>query len=225
MIAVVAIALLSVSCGKEHDETKNPSVITAKDVINSSSDIAMVKAVMDSYRDEEIIATANYEKDGFKLTLPKTVPNECLMKVGDEFGDEEWVEISDPSAKLGVTWVYAFDKKDKEIGDFYFLGITTRSYVAAMYIYADKKFTMKGKIDEDSYIDEYNCSFNKGWNVLYFVESMFESSSLITTQKPADVKLEWVFEDSWWKSQNEHNSVLQKHTTLAKKRALRDSTF
>jgi len=212
MIAVVAVSLLAAKCGTDPDDPPSdggtttfddPSVIIAKDVINSNPDIVSVKAVMynEETDEEKVIATGKYENNGFKITLPKTISNEYLFDADEAFGDEQGIVISDPNAKIGVAWVYAFNDKGKEIGDFYCLGITTKYYVDAMYVYADRNFTIKGKIEEGKYVDEYDCSFKKGWNILYAIDGNFEYFFLLSTQKPADINMEWIFEESYsWES-------------------------
>ena len=212
MIALMAIALFS-SCKKD-DDSENPSVMSAQNVINSNSDIVTVKAMMWSEitDDPEIIATTSYNNNGFKLTL-KTPPESCLYKITDEFELEYGIDISDPNAKVGDAFAIAFDNSGEEIGEFYQMGMNTRYYAGARYVYADRNFTMKGKVEDDGYdyVEEFNCSFKKCWNILYFLESNFENYSLVSTQKPSEVALEWIFEDYKCCKSNQHQSLFQKH--------------
>ena len=199
MIVLMAVTMIFFACKKEPDTPV--SVIKAKDVINGNSDIVTVKAVMEHNVtwDEEVVATGSYEKNGFALTLPKEVPDKYLSEVGDEvFEFEEWVTISDPKAKVGVAWFNAYNKNDKEIGYFYYLGISTKYYVDAMYIYSDRNFTVKGKFEEKNYSEEVDCSFKKGWNIVYMIEGTFEEKYMFTTKNKTDVKMEWVFDDYYY---------------------------
>ena len=202
MIALMAIALFS-TCKKDDDTVVKPSVMSAKNVINSNSDIVSVKALTyDDNTDEEVIlATTPYQNDGFKLTL-KTPPENCLYEIGYAFEfEDERIVVSDPNAKIGFAGATAYNHKDKEMGEFYFIGISTRCYVDAIYIYADRNFTVKGKIDYGesvSYYEEYNCSFKKGWNILYVIEGNFEGHLLFTTKNTSGVTLEWVFDENYY---------------------------
>ena len=204
MIALMAITLFS-ACDKEKDSKNDSSVITAKNVINSTSDIVSAKAVIYDYN-TVILATAPYQNDGFKLTL-KTPPASCLYSAGDD--PEPEVVISDPKAKMCDVRIAAFDNTDEEMGEFYCWGADTRTYAAANYVYADRNFTIKGKIiDEDEYLGEYNCSFKKGWNIIYMVAQIHEGSFLISTQKPSGLAMEWELENIYLKS-NQHQNLFK----------------
>ena len=207
MIALMAITLFS-ACKKDDDSTGN-DVMSAKNVINSIPDIASVKAVMDdsAIEDELVIATTLYQNNGFKLSL-KTPPATCLYEARYSFDSEYDVIISDPNAKMGFVWANAFDNKDEEIGDFYYWGMNTRTYVEANYVYADRNFTVKGKIEDDEYdyFEEFNCSLKKGWNIIYWIEK--EDCCLISTQKPSDITMEWAFEGYFCKS-NQHQNLFK----------------
>ena len=217
MIALMAIALFS-ACDKENDSsggnTPNPSEINAKNVMNSNSEIVSVKAVLyDENTDEEVIlATSPYQNNGFKLTL-KTPPASCLYSIGDDLEPE--MVISDPKAKIGDVEVAAFNNNDEEIGGFYYWGANTRTYAEANYVYADRNFTIKGKImDEDEYLGEYNCSFKKGWNIIYMIAHFDEETVLITTRKPSGITMEWEFDIYLlWKS-NQHQNLFKMHENV-----------
>jgi hypothetical protein len=204
MMAIIAMTFLTFSC-QDKDLTGQNEII-AKDVLDSSEDIATAKALLDYgiYKsdDENVIATADYENDGFKLKLPKTVSDQYLYEVGDEFDGENWITVSDPKAKMNAIWLSAYNNKDKYIGDFYHMGWNTRYYVDAAYIYSDRKFTITGKFEYDDehykYTEEFDCNLKKGWNVLYFVDEEFNAKSIITTQKPSEVKMEWIFDESYY---------------------------
>ena len=190
MIALTVIVLFS-ACKKDDDSSgansPNPSVINAKNVVGNG-EIVSVKALMKNYITGEkiVIATSKFEKNGFRMTLP-TPPEACLNEAGAEFGGF----ISDLKAKVGFLDVAAFNEKDKKEGAMYFLGINASYYVDAYYVYSDRDFTIKGYY----HYAEYDCSFKKGWNLLYYVENSVSLKDYYTTQKPAEVTLEWVFND------------------------------
>ena len=223
MIALMAIVLFS-SCKKDDDSTGN-NVMSAKNVINSIPDIASVKAVMydNSIKSALILATVPYQNNGFNLTL-KVPPATCMYEVEDELDPEYYnITISDPKAKIGGVEVAAFNNNDEEIGGFYNWGTNTRTYAEANYVYADRNFTVKGQMvdpDDGEYLGEYNCSFKKGWNIIYTIAQTGEETTLITTQKPSEITMEWEFDNYlFWKS---NKTLLLNHkSTIAKRRALR----
>jgi hypothetical protein len=197
IIALMAILFLAVSCGPKEKKT-DPSIINANTIISGSSDIVTVKALMYVYEaeEEEVITTTAYEKGGFKLELPKTLPNKFLYEIFEEFEDVEWITISDPKAKLAGTLLNAYSKKDKEMGEFYCFGTNKRIWVDAFHLYADRDFSIKGKYIERYWSDEYNLSLKKGWNIVYSVDE--EYGWTLTTQKPADLIMEWAFEENYY---------------------------
>ena len=190
----MAIVLFT-TCNKDDDSSgntssENPSFINAKNVV-SNGDIVSVKALMENYITEEdvVIATSKFENNGFTMVLP-TPPEQCLYEVRGTFNGI----VSDLKAKIGFLNVGAFNMKDKKEGALYFLGISANYYVDAYYIYADRDFTVKGQ-GGNYYYTEYNCSFKKGWNILYYVENSSGNKTYYATKKPAEVTMEWVFDD------------------------------
>jgi len=205
----MAIAMLATTCGPDEPNKPgpsnpptplDPSVITATNVINSNSSIATVNAFMEDETswEEEVIATSTYKNDGFTLGLPKTVADKFLYQIDEEFESDEWLTVSDPEAKVGGTWLYASNNSDKEIGEFSYFGVNNRLWVDAFYMYADRNFTIKGKYEYGPYTDEYDMSFKKGWNIIYSVEEMFGYTWTLTTQKPAGLVMDWVFEEYYY---------------------------
>lgn len=204
----MVLAMLSYQCRKTPrdggDETSNVLSIVANNLINGNDRIVTVKAVVDLYDswDEEVIATGKYQNNGFRITLPPVIDNKYLYLFSEEFEGENWIKISDPNAKVGGMWLSAYNNKDKEIGYFYLFGLSTRYSVDAIYLYADRNFTVTGRYEYPcGEYEEYNCSFKKGWNILYFVEENFNYNFTVTTQKPTGVDIEWIFdEDYYWES-------------------------
>jgi hypothetical protein len=217
MMASIAISFLFFSC-QDKDLTSNNQVI-AKDIVNSSGDITTVEAVIDNFEtDEEIVvATTKYEKNGFKIKLPQTVSDQYLYKQELEFEGEDWIKVSDPEAKVNVVWFIAKNNKNEYIGMFYYMGISTRYYAHAMYLYSDRKFTITGKFDEDGYAEEYDCNIKKGWNVMYLFAEHFEDRYTVTTKKPTDLKMDWLFEDGNYLLQNENANKSFKFTNMINK--------
>jgi len=194
MIALMAIVLFT-SCKKDDEKTSeiNPSEINAKNVINNGN-IFSIRALMTNYLSEDaedvVIASSKFDDGAFNMSLP-TPPEYCLHEIGESFGGF----TSDLKAKIGFLDVAAINMKEKVEGSLYLLGISPSYYVDAYYMYSDRNFTIKGKSGSYYYTEECNCSFKKGWNILYYIEDSSGQKDYYTTQKPTGVNLEWVFED------------------------------
>jgi hypothetical protein len=199
LTTIVAMVGISSTCGGDpvpDDQGDTDPKIVALHVYNGSSNIVTAKALIDSYTtgDEVVVATCKYENNGFNLTLPKTISDEHLYEIG-EF-EYETITVSDPKAKVGGIWIEGYNAKDKYIGEFYYYGASSKYYASSGTLYSDRNFTLKGQFNEYGYIFEYNCSFKQGWNILYYVEERFGNKTTVTTQKPADVNMNWMFEES-----------------------------
>jgi len=211
LIALMAIASVLVSC---QDKESGGYVVEAKNVLYSNNKIATVEA-QSIYFDAseydyyyETIASCSYEKNGFKIKLPKTLNGKFLEPWDDDGMD--YITISDKNAKVGIVEFYALDKSGEEIGEFYFEGKSSSIFSEgeAVYVYADRNFTMKGtdegfeEEDEFSYswYEECNCTFKKGWNIIYTTYDVDIDSQkvtiLLTTNKPSGMNWVWSF-DYW----------------------------
>ena len=224
MMATVVTVMVFVACKKDPEplpSTPDISVITAQNIIGGNENITVVKALMVYDNSDEwgadVIAASEYKNRGFVLTLPKILPDKYLFEI-----DNEDLFVSDPKAKMGSPEILAFDNEENEVGYFYLWGINISMgmYVEAGYYYADRDFTIKGKIDYDYYSETWDASFKKGWNILYWIEDI-ESDELFTTKKPSGITLRWVYDGSWdWshsmKSSKNINS-LKKHRSKASK--------
>jgi hypothetical protein len=74
---------------------------------------------------------------------------------------------------------------------------TQETIVYANWIFADRNFRLTGGFEEDYYEEIVDLNFRKGWNVVYLIANynmVTETETLtITTRRPANVELEWVF--------------------------------
>ena len=194
--AVMAMAMVFTACKKKPDDNSsnnggkedevNLLVVEAKNVIDGSSDITKVKAYVSNF-DEYLVVSTNYTSNGFKMTLSK-VPSKYLMPAISDF---PFLMISDKSAKMTDVDFIAYDNADMPIGYFSFEDPITGS--EATYVYADKNFTMKGIVawdeedDDDEYATKFDCTFKKGWNIMY------ETEEGVSTQKPAGASYVWKY--------------------------------
>ncbi len=226
LATVLFVAFSFASCEKD-DEDENSdgggsvSSITASNVVNSVSEISVVKAEIywedNNYvGQEDVIAETLYKNSSFTLDLPASVPAKYLEPFWDEEDEEEMdgITVSDKTVNaLFEVELGAYDKDDEKIGEFHYQSASDDEeeyeYCGAMWVYVDKDVTVKGQskdVDEyynEEYITNYNLTLKKGWNIFYFTEtySYNESTekekytSTISNQKPSGVTLKWYFED------------------------------
>jgi len=177
---LLALPFALIACNKEGADDgigNNSSIIEAKNVGGDDYSRVATVAVFCNDCDNEIIATADFKNGGFKLKLPKTVSEEALSTV--EYHGMGSV-ASDMNAKItefDEMLILAFDAKGDDVGEFGLEAVDTSWYVN--YVYADRKFTLKG--------DDCDCTFKKGWNILYL------NAREITTTKPSGVTFKWFY--------------------------------
>ena len=204
LITAMAMVTVFVNCKKEK-ETGEGFVIEATNVLNNGNDVAKVAAVSIDLKNEEeaIIASCKFENNGFKLTLPKTLASKYLASW--DYEGIDWVILSDKKAKVGSIDLWALNGANEPSGGFYLEKSGSNEYQdgEATYIYADRDFTMKGKIEgveEDdeftySWSQEFDCSFQKGWNIIYVTYNMDINTQDVTvfatTQKPSGTNWIW----------------------------------
>jgi len=165
-------------------------VIEAKGVIgDDDSDVVSVGAIVEGHDYDYEAGTAKYGKNGFKITLTSTVSNKYLTEVDDVIDEDV---VSDKKAKISYPiWIDAYDEDDECIGEFYCYGDEWEIW----YLYADRSFTAKGNI----YSEEYDCSFKKGWNILYYYDN--GSVEKFSTKKPSGINFKWYYVDDYsWKT-------------------------
>lgn len=197
------------SCDKDDDNDGdtnggNALKITATNVINGSTNIKTVKALIylesgENDYDEDAIAQAPYENNGFTLELPTTLGAKYLETI-DAY-DLEGIAVSDKNFKS-----YFFDdlsgynEDDDEIGYFYLTEENGDNDYYTSWFYSDRDVTIKGEykeIDEEydeEYINNYDLTLKKGWNVVY--DSYTDDGFSLTSQKPSGVNYTWNFYDN-----------------------------
>jgi len=233
------------SCDKDDDGNDgNPSKITATNVINSSSVIAVVKAEIhwetedwstgDYDEGQDVVAEAQYKNNGFTLELPASVAAKYLGLITELFDeDDDWdsFTISDRQAKaISELELNAYDNKDNEIGYFYLGEEKLSDDNGAMWIYVDRNVTIEAENRWDYYdeegIDKCDLEFKKGWNVVYTkdIESYNSSTGrtvynwTLTTKKPSGSVYRWYFDDygDWKSSKVTAKSVIKEKSFFSK---------
>jgi len=160
-------------------------VINAANVINGNSDIATVRAILTEHGE---IASVEYKNGGFKLTLPLTISNENLRK--DLWGDL----LSDKNAMMEIVFFEAMNSTGDYLANMQFVSNTEVIETVVWYVYSDRSCTMIG--ERPPYYT-YDCSFQKGWNAMYFIVLSYEEEKcLITTRKPSNKTFKWYFDDT-----------------------------
>jgi len=132
-----------------------------------------------------------YKDGGFEIKFPDTFSNEFLGPFYPEYTvSSDGVSLIDNDAQTGIIYLHAST-------DHYGV-ITTKNFTSlgkfelsgndwiVEYVFSDRSFTAKG-ISKYGY--EFDCSFNKGWNMMYCKKNF----SKITTKKPLNVDFKWYF--------------------------------
>ena len=207
----LAVSMMFTACDpKDGDPTtdENPTdensfviEVEAKNVIaeENTNNVASVKAfIMTDYIHEEgyVLSSAKFENGGFKLTIPSTGFNlepifNFVGLVLDGFGEPI---ISNTEAKFAILrcWMGGYNAAGEEIGGFSAWGINDNNdedfYMIWYYVYLDRDCTVK--VFEGDY-KRVDCSFKKGWNVLYY--GGIEEGDFYSTTKPSWANLKWYY--------------------------------
>ena len=206
-LVAVAILLMTVlaACKKDPKGSGGGGgyVIEAKNVLYATDDIDHVKAFVyyeledDDWEDCEV-GTAPFIDNGFTINLPATLPSEYLDFAYNIFDDEVLV-VSDRNAKMSeIVEILAYNIEKEEVGEVFLYDENDYMYCEAAYIYADRNFTMKGTEVDGSYTHICDCDFRTGWNLVYYRCDNLRAEEKLTTQKPADVNLQWYYENWGW---------------------------
>ena len=194
MITFLAAGIVFVGCNKDDDGiNKDSSIIEAKNVIGVTNDVVKVMLYLDVEGEgsDGEIASADFKNGGFKIKLPKTIPAANLYPIGD--WEDEGVVVSDKSAKYsGGFWmeIVGYDKNDDQVKWFELRDSRGGDYSCYVtYTYVDRNCTVKGN-DGFEYFD---CTFKKGWNIVYVDESSGNHCN-ITTTKPSGITYQWYCE-------------------------------
>jgi len=171
MIALMATSMAFVSCNKDNKDDSG-YLIEVKNVQNTNDDINQVKAQLAS----EVLVDSKYDDGAFTLNLPKTVSN-ALLKNGSNDG------------LFGLIEIVALNKQKKMIGEFSYQD--GNKSVRAYYTYANNNFNFEYTNKQETVPQIWNCSFTKGWNIIY--AEFKEDETILTTQKPSGVNLKWYF--------------------------------
>ena len=215
LLAMGLTAAIFYSCKKDDDnggDNGNASKITATNVINSSSIIAVVKAELSSYYGSYVLAEAQYKNNGFTLELPTTVSDNYLTPLTEE--DMQGVTVSDKTV-CGVSlsqFFLAYDKGGNKIGELAYASAKPfgdeANMTFAVWLYVDKNLTVKGQnyvLEETSNsktIINVDWNLKKGWNIIYeSIESHNNSTGqdiytvTFTSRKPSGTILKWYYDN------------------------------
>jgi hypothetical protein len=198
-------------CKKDnvHGSGVSGYIVEAKDIQNGNDNITTVKALIKWYNENdeyqrEIMASAEYENNSFKLALPKDLDDKYLRLFVDEFFDADWIKISDRNAKVSRTLLFnSYFEGDVGNGYFMHVGKNDNSLAWVSYRYSDRNFTVKGTYtagyENETWIEEFDLSFKKGWNVGYRIEEKIYNNGSYTekhtetTKKPSNINYLWLY--------------------------------
>jgi len=156
---------------------ENPLIVKVTNLENGKGDIAFAKFYVTYYSNGDwpyLAFSAKFENDGFELNFPATIPSEYLDSASNTMINEG-LPSSDTQAKTVSVNIEAHNSSDEIIGAF---GFVSDNW-AIEFKYADRDFTEKGT--SDYYGVEYDCSYKKGWNIVYW---SLNGQKKHTTQKP-----------------------------------------
>ncbi len=132
------------------------------------------------------------------MELPATVGAKYLETI-DAY-DLDGVAVSDKNFKsCFLDDLRGYNEDDDEIGYFYLKEEIGDNNYYTSWFYSDRDVTLKGEYKEineeydEEYIDNYDLTLKKGWNVVY--DSYTGDSYSLTSQKPSGVNYTWNFYD------------------------------
>ena len=186
---------------KPKDDPLNASHIIATNVENITSDVKGVFAqllynIWNDYNNywyqaglQYLYNEGVYKNGGFEIGFPDSFSNEYLgpFEPYHTLSSGGNVISSDINAKTGLIYLHAstdhygiVTKNYSSVGKFVLVG---DGWIVD-YLFSDRSFTVKG-ISE--YGLEFDCSFNKGWNIMYTRKDY----SKITTNQPSNEYFKW----------------------------------
>jgi len=197
LIVAIITSVALVACSKENggkDGEGNALTINATNVVRANSNIVAVKAFIAGFE----VASCKFQNNGFSLNLSTNVSEQYLKdiyylkhKLGFEIFGIPAHFISDRNNRCGVLELLAYNNSGRNIGHF---RLGEKEYHSddqfeAYYVYTDRNFTIKG-------YSTYDCSFKKGWNIVYLHHYIIQSSyeDEMTTTKPSNANLKWIYE-------------------------------
>jgi hypothetical protein len=195
VMLVAAVALLCVlfsSCekdGDDNDETEG-YLITAVNVENAASGIAIVKALFD---DGVALATAKYANNGFTIGLPNPTPGYLE-------------ELYDEVDACMLDGFYAYDSRGDMLGELLYVKVSSDDVMTlGLYVYIDSDMEFR-ESDEDFTID---ISGKKGWNLLYIISDDPDlETGTITTARQSGMM--WFFSPLSKAASSQQRSVMAK---------------
>jgi len=182
------------------------NVIEAKDVTSFPPEnlekIDKVKAFIFNQSEftYQEVASCKFEKNGFTLTLPENVSENFLMSIASQV--PPGIKMNPTDAKRSLILIAAIDRSGKQIGYLFFASDNlfksphAKLTYTTDFLYFDRNVTIKGNYSYESYNTKYDCSFKKGWNILYYrvkYDNETISIPLLSTSKPSGVNFQWFF--------------------------------
>ena len=204
LAVIILLAAVFTSCDKDFDDSNVPSSINPKEVVivaseveNITNDVSGIFAQLRYTNNsggftglQYLSNYAEFQGGSLMLRFPGSFPDEHLgsplfaVWPAVKLSTYEGVTLSDMDAKTGIIYLHASNNAsyNYSIGKF---ELGSNAWIAE-FMYADRDFTAKGN---SKYDIEFDCSFKKGWNVMYRKKDY----SKITTEMPLNEKFKWYF--------------------------------
>ena len=154
------------------DGTITATVVDGNEYNDLISGVEAVGLTFVDGGDIETIATGTWANGGFTITLPATLDNRFLFRIGDEFeSDPDLLDFTvsnmDAMATIfdGIA-IRALDSDGNSLGSIWHYRENASSHI----IYVDRDVIISGTFYYDGFSEVWNISFRRGWNKLYIVE-------------------------------------------------------
>ncbi|GHT40621.1 hypothetical protein AGMMS49965_09170 [Bacteroidia bacterium] len=145
-------------------------------------------------KEEIVIAKGKYENGGFTLNLLTPVPAQYLEPLFDE--TPEGITVSNPKATgFGFSEIAAYNGEDN-VGEFRYGYESGDTHIETSFTYVDRDVNVTGSFPNPYGDIIFNCSFKKGWNKMYLIESIKSSTISVEISSTEPSGLKWFF-DEW----------------------------
>lgn len=211
---IISIVLMLFSCSKnENSQTEEISDIKSIDI--KVKDGSLLTGLIDEVRLERIgptltpietLAKAPYGNGNITMNLPAEINTSASDKADfnyqpedDEIMVENTLKASDNNLRIVFPFFYTY-KGSSSNGVLYLISLNANQDYGAMYLYADRSATVKGKtvIKEkatgDTETTTYNLVLKKGWNIFYSSSaSGTHVEEYVSTAPLPNMPLDWYF--------------------------------
>ena len=214
LLLAMSLTVVFTSCDNEPERPR--ITITAENVGGNTDNVAVVKVGNNRWGDYgthsfKIITEVPFQNNSFTVQLPRTMRADYLSPYlffgGTPNPIDSAMNLSDENVRWSILAFSGYSKNDNYISFFSYRQSTVNTHTESFWVYADRnvKATTNTIIYLQSIVDNnpiflefvVDLNFRRGWNIMYnisefdFAEQKF--TEIITTERPADVNLQWIF--------------------------------